>query len=220
MMNSPQIKICGLTDVSQALACAELGADAIGLVFFTKSPRNVSVETARAISTALPKHVTATGVFVNESYEGILEKIEHCGLKAVQLHGDESPDLVSKLMGRGLRVIKVLYIESEPHVRDIGHYDPSAFLVECAKGFLPGGNALAWNFQKIRNVTTEKPMIIAGGLDPGNISDAILSALPDGVDVSSGVESAPGQKDLAKVASFITRVKNCDMGQQARRIFS
>jgi len=219
-MNSPQIKICGLTDVSQALACAELGADAIGLVFFPKSPRNVSVETARSISDALPKHVTATGVFVNESYEGILEKAERCGLKAAQLHGDESPDLVLKLMNQGLRVIKVLYMESEPHVRDIGHYDPSAFLVECAKGILPGGNALAWNFRNIRNVRTEKPLIIAGGLSPDNIGDAILSALPDAVDVSSGVESIPGQKDLAKVASFITRVKNCDMGQQARRIFS
>lgn len=219
-MNCPQIKICGLTDVSQALACAELGADAIGLVFNPKSPRNVPVETARAIADALPKHVTATGVFVNESYEGILEKAEHCGLKAVQLHGDESPELVLNLMSRGLRVIKVLYMESEPHVRDIGHYDPSAFLVECAKGILPGGNALAWNFRNIRNVRTEKPLIIAGGLDPGNIADAVLSALPDAVDVSSGVENAPGQKDLAKVASFIARVKQCDMGQQARRIFS
>lgn len=219
-MNSPQIKICGLTDVGQALACAELGADAIGLVFFPQSPRNVSVETARAISDALPKHVTPTGVFVNESFEGILEKAEHCGLKAVQLHGDESPELVLKLVNRGLRVIKVLYMESEPHVRDIGRFDPSAFLVECAKGILPGGNALAWNFRNIRNVRTEKPLIIAGGLSPDNIGDAILSALPDAVDVSSGVESAPGQKDLAKVASFITRVKNCNMGQQARRIFS
>ena len=219
-MNSPQIKICGLTDVGQALACAELGADAIGLVFFPQSPRNVSVETARAISDALPKHVTPTGVFVNESFEGILEKAEHCGLKAVQLHGDESPELVLKLMNQGLRVIKVLYMESEPHVRDIERYDPSAFLVECAKGVLPGGNALAWNFRNVRNIKTEKPLIIAGGLDPDNIADAVLSALPDAVDVSSGVESVPGQKDLAKVASFITRVRNCDMGQQARRIFS
>ncbi len=219
-MNSPQIKICGLTDVSQALNCAELGADAIGLVFFAQSPRNVSIEKARAIADALPKHVTTTGVFVNESYEGVVEKAERCGLRAVQLHGNESPDLVLKLMNQGLRVIKVLYMESEPHVRDIGHYDPSAFLVECAKGVLPGGNALAWNFRNIRNVRTEKPLIIAGGLDPENIGDAVLSALPDAVDVSSGVESIPGQKDLAKVASFITRVKNCDMGKQARRIFS
>ncbi len=219
-MNHPQIKICGLTDVDQALACAELGADAIGLVFFPKSPRNVSVETARAITDALPKQVTATGVFVNESYEGILEKVERCRLGAVQLHGDERPDLVLKLMSLDFRVIKVLYMESEPHVRDIDHYDPSAFLVECAKGVLPGGNALAWNFRNMRNVRTEKPLIIAGGLDPENIGEAVLSALPDAVDVSSGVESVPGQKDLVKVASFIARVKLCDMGQQARRIFS
>jgi phosphoribosylanthranilate isomerase len=218
-MNFPQIKICGLTDPEQALACAELGADAIGLVFFPKSPRNVSEQTARDITAVLPAHIIPTGVFVDETFEGIVGKVERCGLKAVQLHGGESPDLVKKLMDERLNVIKVLYMESEPHIRDIGNYDPSAFLVECAKGVLPGGNALSWNFKNIRNVKADKPMIIAGGLDPQNIEDAVMSALPDAVDVSSGVESVPGKKDIAKVASFIARVKQCSMGKTPRRIF-
>jgi phosphoribosylanthranilate isomerase len=218
-MNSPQIKICGLTSVDEAVACAELGADAIGLVFYPKSPRNVSEDTAREIVTALPPGVASTGVFVNETYEGIMGKVERCGLKAVQLHGNESPDLVQKLMDKNLTVIKVLYMESEPHVRGICDYQPSAFLVECAKGVLPGGNAMAWNFQNVRQVKTDKPLIIAGGLDPDNISSAILSAQPDAVDVSSGVEREPGFKDLAKVALFIAHVKACVMGKKPRRIF-
>ncbi|MFA6010791.1 MAG: phosphoribosylanthranilate isomerase [Desulfobacteraceae bacterium] len=218
-MNFPQVKICGLTRIDEALACAELGADAIGLVFYPKSPRNVSEKVAREIVTALPPGVVPTGVFVNETYEGIMGKVERCGLKAIQLHGNESPDLVHRLMDENLTVIKVLYMESEPHVRNTCDYHPSAYLVECAKGVLPGGNAMSWNFQNVRQVKTDKPLIIAGGLDPDNISSAVLSAEPDAVDVSSGVEREPGFKDLAKVALFIAHVKACDMGKKPRRIF-
>lgn len=218
-MNFPQIKICGLTRVDEAVACAELGADAIGLVFYPKSPRNISEDKAREIVKALPTGVIPTGVFVNETYEGIMGKVERCGLKAVQLHGNETPDLVQKLMDEKLTVIKVLYMESEPHVRTTCDYQPSAFLVECAKGVLPGGNAMSWNFQNVRQIKTDKPLIIAGGLDLNNISSAVLSAEPDAVDVSSGVEREPGFKDLAKVALFIAHVKVCHMGKKPRRIF-
>jgi phosphoribosylanthranilate isomerase len=146
-------------------------------------------------------------------------KVERCGLKAVQLHGNETPDLVQRLMDVNLTVIKVFYMESEPHVRKTCDYHPSAYLVECAKGVLPGGNAMSWNFQNVRQVKTDKPLIIAGGLDPDNISSAVMSAEPDAVDVSSGVEQEPGFKDLAKVALFIAHVKACDMGKKPRRIF-
>lgn len=218
-MNYPQIKICGMTRVDDAVACAELGAVSIGLVFYPRSPRNVSEEAARDIVKALPSGVVPTGVFVNETFQGIMGKVERCGLKAVQLHGNETPDLVQRLMDEKLTVIKVFYMESEPHVRTIGDYHPSAYLVECAKGVLPGGNAMSWNFQNVRQVKTDQPLIIAGGLDPDNISSAVLSAEPDAVDVCSGVEREPGFKDLAKVALFIAHVKESDMGKKPRRIF-
>lgn len=218
-MNTPQIKICGLTDVDQALACAELGADAIGLVFFPKSPRNLSEDQARIICDALPDHVVTTGVFVNETFEGIMHKIVQCNIKAVQLHGNESPDLVARLKRENLPVIKVLYMESDPSISLSDDYDPTAFLVECAKGILPGGNALSWNFERASELKTEKPVLIAGGLSPENIADAVLKARPDGVDVSSGVEKSPGQKDLKKVEAFITAVKQQAVAKPLRRIF-
>lgn len=218
-MSTPQIKICGLTDADQALACAELGADAIGLVFFEKSPRNLSEDRARTICDALPDCVVTTGVFVNETFEGIMQKIVQCNIRAVQLHGNESPDLVARLRAENLPVIKVLYMESDPNINRADDYDPNAFLVECAKGILPGGNALSWNFERASEFKTEKPVLIAGGLSPENIADAVIKARPDGVDVSSGVEKSPGQKDLKKVEAFITAVKQQAVAKPLRRIF-
>lgn len=218
-MNTPQIKICGLTEVTQALACAELGADAIGLVFFTKSPRNLTLEKARDIGSALSGLAVATGVFVNETFEGIMEKVEKCSLKAVQLHGRESPDLVSRLRNENLTVIKALYMECDPHVSTARQYDPDGFLVECAKGVLPGGNALSWNFERVRELDTDKPVLIAGGLSLSNIYDAVSKAKPDAVDVSSGVEQAPGLKDLDRVKAFITTVRQTVVTKSLRRVF-
>ncbi|GAB6094316.1 phosphoribosylanthranilate isomerase [Desulfatiferula olefinivorans] len=218
-MICPQIKICGLTRVDQALACARLGADAIGLVFYPKSPRNVSDETARDICRALPGTATPTGVFVNETFDVIMDKVNRCGLKAVQLHGSESPDLVRRLIDEHLPVIKVLYMESEPAVDRVDDYPATAFLVECAKGILPGGNALSWNFERVRELKTDKPILIAGGLSPDNIIQAVTAARPLGVDVSTGVEKSPGIKDLSKVDAFIMAVKQTALDRPSRRIF-
>lgn len=218
-MSSPQIKICGLTNVDQALACAELGADAIGLVFFKKSPRNLTQDQARSICDALPDSVMTTGVFVNESFDSIMNKVLRCNIKVVQLHGNESQELVLRLRRENLPVIKALYMESEPNIRMAGAYDPTAFLVECAKGVLPGGNALSWNFEQVNLLKTEKPVVIAGGLSPDNIADAVIKAMPDAVDVSSGVEMSPGQKDLKKVEAFITAVRQTSVKKPLRRIF-
>lgn len=215
----PQIKICGLTDVEQAVACAAAGADAIGLVFFEKSPRNVTIETAAAISSALPDTVIATGVFVNESIQFIMDRVNKCGLKAVQLHGNESPEVVSFLKKKNIVVIKALYLESTPEVDRISDYDADAFLVECAKGVLPGGNALSWNFSRVSDLQSDKPLIIAGGLSPDNITEAIDSSHADMVDVSSGVESSPGVKDINKVKAFISNVNACTVNKQFRRLF-
>ncbi len=204
-----RIKICGLTDVKEAVETASLGADAIGLVFFNKSPRNLSLYQAREISYALPDDICTVGVFVNESYDKIMQIVEYCRLKAVQLHGGESPELVGALVKEDLKVIKALFVKREPFIREINKYNASAYLIECGQGVLPGGNALSWNWSEARSVERKQPLILAGGLTPGNVAEAIAAGRPDAVDVSSGVEASPGRKDLARVESFIAAVHNC-----------
>ena len=196
---SPQVKICGLTRADEALACAELGADAIGCVFYPRSPRHVSEEQARTIFRSLPTTVCRVGVFVDEPFSTIMEKVERCELKAVQLHGQESPELVDELRQAGILVIKAIFVNGTPSLELIGSFRASAYLVECAGGTLPGGNALAWDWSAAAGASQRKPLILAGGLNPDNISRAIGEALPDAVDVSSGVESSPGRKDMDKV---------------------
>ena len=202
--DQPFIKICGLTDPDTAFACVRAGADAIGLVFFEKSPRNVSKNMAARITAALPDRILTCGVFVNESFESIMDKKEACSLKAVQLHGNESPDLVSALAQEGLVVIKALFAAKEPGLEAADQYpDASCFLIEYGKGILPGGNAETWNYETATVLKTQTPVILAGGLSPENIGTALTQVHPWGIDVSSGVEQQPGVKDIERVRAFI-----------------
>lgn len=219
--HTPQVKICGLTRVDEAIKCAELGPDAIGLVFFEKSTRNVTLEQAKEISLSLPKNISTIGVFVNEPLEYIMERVEKCSLNAVQLHGMEGPDLVNQLIEQGLIVIKCLYLDSEPFLTDVSEYNATGYLVECAKGILPGGNALSWDWARAKEFGIKHPFILAGGLSPENISEAIYTSLPDAVDISSGVENAPGRKDILKIKAFIEAVSKSSIKDKNnfRRIF-
>jgi len=217
--HTPQVKICGLTHAEQAFACADLGAEAIGCVFYPKSPRNVSPDQAKKILQALPSHVKGTGVFVNAAYNEIMHTVDYCGLKAVQLHGQESPDLVRRLIQREIIVIKALFMTREPFLHQAENYPASAYLVECGKGHLPGGNALTWNWKDTLEFGKAHTMILAGGLSPENIAEAFSDAIPSAVDVSSGVESSPGIKDLEKVASFLKAVKTCRTINTLNKIF-
>ena len=219
MNNSPQVKVCGLISVEEALGCADLGANAIGCVFFPKSPRHLSEIQAKEISMALPAGVKTVGVFVNESFLTIMHKVEFCRLNAVQLHGRESPELVSRLQKENLIVIKALFTEGKPTIEEAENYEASAFLVECGKGVLPGGNAIEWNWEKVKSFGCKYPLILAGGLAPDNVSNAISVSMPDAVDVSSGVESGPGQKDLGKVMSFLKAVSMYKIEKNFRKVF-
>ncbi len=219
--SSPQVKICGLTRVDEAIKCAELGPDAIGLVFFEKSSRNVTMEQAKEISLHIPKNISLVGVFVNKPLEYIMERVEKCSLNTVQLHGMEKPDLVNMLMEQGLIVIKCLYVDGEPSLKDVFKYNATAYLVECAKGILPGGNALPWNWARAKEFGLKHPFVLAGGLSLENISSAIHKSLPDAVDISSGVENGPGRKDIKKIKAFIEAVSQSSMEEKnkLRRIF-
>ncbi|MDP2645615.1 MAG: phosphoribosylanthranilate isomerase [Desulfobacterales bacterium] len=196
-----------------------MGADALGLVFYPQSPRYVTDGRARQICAALPSRMARVGVFVNETFPNIMRRVNACRLSAVQLHGQEKPEMVTRLRRENIMVIKTLFIENSPPVDRAPDYDASAFLVEWGQGIHPGGNALEWDYGRAQAFGRQHPFILAGGLTPENVIQAVTRALPDMVDVSSGVESSPGQKDLAKVKSFFAALSSCPVHEKTRRIF-
>lgn len=213
------IKICGITEPETAAEIAKLGVQAIGLVFFPKSRRCVTSAQAFEISQALPEKVKKIGVFVNDTADMILKTAAQGRLTGAQLHGQEPPEVVQKLKNEGLLVVKALYAKGRPSVAEADQYGADAFLIECAKGELPGGNAMTWNWCEAAGFGDQYPFILAGGLTPENVADAIGDANPHAVDVSSGVETAPGQKDMDKVRRFIQAVQKYDCQYPIRRIF-
>lgn len=218
-IHTPQVKVCGLTRVKNALECIALGANAIGCVFYPKSPRHVTDDEARDICLTISSKAVTVGVFVNESFSFIMKKVQRCLLDAVQLHGQESPELVRRLRKENIKVVKTLFLSSKPTFENAKDYEPSAFLVECGGGALPGGNAVSWNWKKARKLGDKYPVILAGGLSSENVSDAVKQSTPDAVDVSSGVELSPGMKDTGRVETFIQAVSMCDLKRKTRRIF-
>lgn len=215
----PQVKVCGLTDPAQALAVAKLGVDAVGCVFFPKSPRHMTRKAARTLCRVLPANVRRVGVFVDESFSQIMGVVEACGLDVVQLHGQEPPELIRRLRRQGLLVIKALFAARSPGLSDLDTYAPSGFLVECGAGKLPGGNAETWDWARARSLSDRYPLILAGGLTPENIVRAVGLAQPDAVDVSSGVEASPGNKDLRKLAALMAAIRGCRMERRLLKIF-
>ena len=221
VLQRPQIKVCGLTRVDQALECAALGVDAIGLVFFPKSPRFVTAQQAATISEAIGNRAAVIGVFVDVPVEQVLATADRCRLSGVQLHGQETPGMAEQISKAGLRVIKALFLKRSPRFDQAAAFDTDGVLLECGLGRLPGGNAENWDWAAARQVGEDRPLILAGGLTPENVSQAIEQGLPDAVDVSSGVEVEPGKKDLDKVNAFIAAtVSSGDVySQPIRRIF-
>jgi len=210
----PQVKICGLIRPEEAVACARMGADAIGLVFFPKSPRHLTPRQARDICRQLPPGVTPVAVCVDMPSADILSLATACGFNTVQLHGRETPQKVARLSQWGLRVIKALFAQRPPGFEQASGYPAAAaLLVECGMGSLPGGNAEVWDWQLPRTLFEQQPVVLAGGLDPGNVRMALQTGRPDAVDVSSGVEASPGRKDLEKVKAFIDVVKGRAAGR-------
>jgi phosphoribosylanthranilate isomerase len=157
------------------------------------------------------------GVFVDEPFEGVMALATHTGFTAVQLHGSEAPEVVERLRREGLFVIKALFADRAPGIETASQYSASAYLVECGQGALPGGNAHAWEWGRAAALGQRHPLILAGGLTPTNAAQAVRAALPDAVDVSSGVEAVPGRKNIRKVEQFIAAVATASA---RRRIFA
>lgn len=218
-LNKPQIKVCGLTRVDEALKCANLGVNAIGLVFYPESPRFVSKQQGKEICHAVQKKIQTVGVFVDETFSNIIRTAKYCGINCIQLHGNESPKLVKNLVQENFIVIKALFSKRNPYLEQANDYEATAFLAECGKGVLPGGNAEIWNWQESMDLGKKSPLILAGGLSCENVAEAIKESFPDAVDVSSGVEFSPGKKDLKKVEAFIKEVSKCSIKKTFRKIF-
>lgn len=200
----PRVKICGITSAADALHAIHCGADALGLVFYAKSPRCLSPEQARTIIGELPPFVTAVGLFVNQRAEEIRRIFEFCGLDAVQLHGDEGPE---DCRLAPLRVIKALRVRDEASLADLGQYPVNAVLLDAWSPDSYGGTGRTFNWQLAARAAKTRHIILAGGLNPENVAGAVRAVRPYAVDVSSGVESAPGRKDRQKVAAFIRNAK-------------
>lgn len=169
----------------------------------------MTVEQAAAITSRLPEHAAAIGVFVNPDRETLVQTMEKGGLGGAQLHGQESPEWINDLPPSiRSRVIKALFAERDPRLAAAGSYDVKAYLVECGKGRLPGGNAMTWDWAMAEEFSQHYPLILAGGLGPDNVAEAISTCLPDGVDASSSLESVPGRKNMEKVKRFIEQVRS------------
>jgi len=202
-MNAPRIKICGITRVEDALLAAELGAHAVGFVF-AESPRRISPDVAAEIIGQLPLFVSPVGVFVNESTATIRSIVERCGLAAVQLHGDETPDDARALAG--VKVIKAIRVKDASSLAGLDQWPVSAFLLDTYSRDARGGTGTAFNWDLAREARLPAPMILAGGLGPANIREAIETVRPYGVDLSSGVESEPGRKDHALLRQLFEQI--------------
>jgi len=198
-------KICGITRVEDALIAAEAGADAIGLVFYGKSPRAVSVQQARAIVAALPPFVTTVGLFVNASRCELNEILDAVPLDALQFHGDEQP---ADCEGFHRRWYKALRVKAGDDIRaQAARYaGASAILLDTFVAGVPGGTGEVFDWSLIP-ADLPKPLILAGGLTPGNVRQAIAEVRPFAVDVSGGVELSKGIKDAASVHEFVRQVR-------------
>jgi phosphoribosylanthranilate isomerase len=201
---SVKVKICGLTNPADAVAAVEAGADLIGLMFYEKSPRQVSLPTAAKIARALPPFVLKVGVFVNAPEDLVVRAIGECGLNLLQFHGDEPPEFCTQF---GVMSMKAFRIRDVKSLKELPDYQTDAYLLDAYSPGARGGTGEKFNWDlAIEARKFGKPIFLAGGLTPENVADAARKVQPFGVDVSSGVESSPGEKDPAKVRAFIRAV--------------
>jgi phosphoribosylanthranilate isomerase len=201
-----RVKICGITRVEDARAAAQLGADAIGLVFYARSPRYVRVDQARAISAAVPPFVTAVGLFVDPAREEVESVLRGCLINLLQFHGDEAPDFCGSF---GLPYIKAARVRPDTDLVQYlsPYHEAQGWLLDAYHDRLYGGSGESFDWKLIPR-DLARPVILSGGLTPENVGAAVRQVRPWAVDVSSGVEAAKGVKDAAKIAAFVTGVKN------------
>ncbi|HTN42345.1 MAG TPA: phosphoribosylanthranilate isomerase [Nitrospiria bacterium] len=199
-----RVKICGIMNVHDALAAAELGADAVGFVLYRSSPRYTDLKTVKNIIAQLPPFVTTVGVFANAEEREILSTVNECGLDLIQLQGDEPADLCRRL---GNRVIKAIRVRDKFSLNRMIPYKVRAFVLDTFRDGQLGGTGEIFDWNLAVDAKKFGKIILAGGLTPENIGAAIEQVRPYGVDVSSGVEERVGKKDITKLKRFIEIAK-------------
>ena len=203
-----KVKVCGITNLADAVAAVELGADALGFVF-ARSPRQVTAEAVRDIISELPPFVSKVGVFINSELALVRETMSFCGLDLVQLHGDEEPEYCAALFPRA---IKVFTINNLPAKKDLIRYRVAAFMLDKDKGAGTNDAMQEALWRLAFDIKRYGPVILAGGLTVETVGQAIRIAQPYAVDVCSGVELVPGKKDHTKLRSFLEIAKLAQSG--------
>ncbi|HKQ37234.1 MAG TPA: phosphoribosylanthranilate isomerase [Verrucomicrobiae bacterium] len=203
---SVRIKICGITSIEDAVAAVNAGADALGFMFYERSPRRISMDMAAAIKNALPPFVVKVGVFADAT-ENVVRSAALCGLNVLQFHGNETPEFLKRFSPTA--TIKAFRVQNAASLAMLPTYNTSSWLLDSYTPAQLGGTGTTFNWDlAIQARKLGRPIILAGGLTPENVADAIRKVRPYAVDVSSGVEFAPGKKDPAKIAAFIQAAKS------------
>jgi phosphoribosylanthranilate isomerase len=204
-----RIKICGNTNLDDARAAVELGAWAIGLIHHPDSPRDVDAEVAAEIGAALKRRVEVVGVFVDSTMDEIVAAAEAEQLTMVQLHGDQGPQFCREVGRRtGAKVIRAFRVRSGADIRSAEAFRTDLHLFDAYRPRTRGGTGESFDWELMADRRSKIPALLAGGLTPENVAEAILAARPYGVDVVTGVEAEPGRKDHRKLAAFFEAVRS------------
>jgi phosphoribosylanthranilate isomerase len=199
------VKICGITNAADGIAAAQAGADILGFVFYEASPRFIRIEAAAGIIRQLPPFIVKAGVFVDAPSDLVVRAIGDCGLNLLQFHGSETPQYCTQF---GLMSLKAFRVKDATSLELLKEYPTEAWLLDSYVSDKIGGTGAKFNWDLAREARDlGRPIFLAGGLTPSNVAEAVQRVQPYGVDVSSGVEAAPGKKDHDKVRAFITAAK-------------
>lgn len=205
-----RVKICGITSLEQGSAIAQLGANALGFICVKKSPRYLSPDNIAAITPYLPPQVSRIGVFANTNAAEIISIVQQTHLTAVQLHGEETKEDCNKLRSQlpNIELIKAIRVKSADSLQHLETYAPfvDTFLLDAYDPKQLGGTGKAFNWEYLQDFNPPRPWFLAGGLTPDNIQEALAIATPNGIDLSSGVETSPGNKDLGLVKALLQAV--------------
>ncbi len=204
MAQQVKIKICGITNKEDAFLAAQFGAWALGFVFYKKSPRYISPSNARKIIQELPPFVMPVGVFVNQGYGAIQDIAEFCGISTLQLHGDETPQFCGRF--RSQKIIKAFRVGDDFDISGLSQFKVSGYLFDAFQEDTFGGSGKTFNWEIIKGKKFPKAVILSGGLNPQNVAQAVQEVNPYAVDVSSGVEQAPGKKNYRLLQEFFAAV--------------
>ncbi|MDP2928929.1 MAG: phosphoribosylanthranilate isomerase [Candidatus Omnitrophota bacterium] len=213
-----KIKICGITNKKDAIDASELGVDMLGFVFYKKSKRYVEPKIVRDIVNELPPFISRVGVFVNEDKDKVIEIAQECSLDVLQFHADETPAYcagfsAAKIGGSAYsgkdsyKVIKAFRIKDKDSLKGINDYDVNFYMLDAYSSKDFGGTGKSFDWKMAENFEFLKPVILSGGLTPDNVSNAISTLSPYGVDVSSGIEDSPGRKNLNLMKRFVEKVR-------------